>query len=49
MAQVKYRQGKYRETVQFCLKAESLAGKQPQLVTRNKELLQQAKKAVQPQ
>jgi len=49
MAQVKYRQGKYRDTVQFCLKAESLAGKQSQLVARNKELLQQAKKAVQPQ
>ncbi len=49
MAQVKYRQGKYRETIQFCLKADSLAGKQPQLATRNKELLQQAKKAAQPQ
>lgn len=49
MAQVKYRQGKYRDTVQFCLKADSLAGKQPQLVVRNKELLQQAKKAAQSQ
>jgi hypothetical protein len=47
MAQVKYRQGQYRETVQFCLKAESLAGKQPQLMARNKELLQQAKQAIQ--
>lgn len=49
MAQVKYRQGQYRETVQFCLKADSLAGKQPPLVARNKELLQQAKKALQAQ
>jgi predicted Zn-dependent protease len=48
MAQVKYRQKKYHEAVQFCLKADSLAGKQPQLLARNKELLQQAKKAVQP-
>lgn len=47
MAQVKYRQKKYSETVQFCLKSQSLAGKQPQLLTRNKELLQQAKKAAQ--
>ncbi len=49
LAQVKFRQGKYRETVQFCLKSDSLAGKQPQLLARNKELLQQAKKSVQPQ
>jgi tetratricopeptide (TPR) repeat protein len=47
MAQVKYRQGQYRETVQFCLKASSLAGKESQLVARNKELLGQAKKAMQ--
>jgi tetratricopeptide (TPR) repeat protein len=43
MAQVKYRQGHYRETVQFCLKANSLAGKESQLAARNKELLGQAK------
>jgi len=43
LAQVKYRQGKYRETVQLCLKVESLAAKQPQLIARNKELLRQAK------
>ena len=43
LAQVKYRQEKYRETVQFCLKVESLAAKQPQLIARNKELLRQAK------
>lgn len=47
MAQVKYRQGQYRETVQFCLKAGSLAGKESQLAARNKELLGQAKKAMQ--
>ena len=47
MAQVKYLQGQYRETVQFCLKAESLAGRQPQLMARNKELLQMAKQAMQ--
>lgn len=46
MAQVKYRQGQYRETVQFCLKSDSLARKQPQLLARNKELLRQAKKAM---
>jgi tetratricopeptide (TPR) repeat protein len=47
MAQVKYRQGLYRETVQFCLKAESLAGKQSPLAPRNRELLQQAQRAMQ--
>ena len=49
LAQVKYRQGKYRETVQLCLKAEALAGKQPQLVSLNKALMEQAKRAMQPQ
>ena len=49
LAQVKYHQGKYRETVQFCLKVESLAAKQPQLIARNKELLRQARsKSAQP-
>lgn len=48
MARVKYRQGQYRETVQFCLKADSLAGKETQLLARNQELLRQAKKAVPP-
>jgi tetratricopeptide (TPR) repeat protein len=47
MAQVKYRRGQYAETVQFCKKAESLAGKQPQLLARNRELLWQAQKALQ--
>jgi tetratricopeptide (TPR) repeat protein len=47
MAQVKYRQGQYRETVQFCLKAASLAGKESPLIARNKELQEQAKKAMQ--
>ncbi len=48
MAQVKYRQGQYRETVQFCLKSDSLAGKQAQLLARNQELQRQAKKAMSP-
>lgn len=47
MAQVKYKQKKYRETIQFCLKSQSLAGKQPQLSARNEELLRQAKQAAQ--
>ncbi|MFH0780961.1 MAG: hypothetical protein V2B20_03280 [Pseudomonadota bacterium] len=46
MAQVKYRQRQYREAVQFCLKSDSLAGKQTQLLARNKELLRLAKKAM---
>jgi hypothetical protein len=48
LAQVKYRQGQFRETVQFCLKSESLAGKQAQLLARNQDLLRQAKKAMPP-
>jgi cytochrome c-type biogenesis protein CcmH/NrfG len=46
MALVKYRQGKYQETVQFCLKAGSLAGQQPQLTSRNQELLKQAREEI---
>lgn len=46
MAQVKYRQGRYQETVQFCLKAESLAGKKSPLAPRNRELLEQARRAM---
>lgn len=49
MAEVKYRQGRYPETVQFCLKAESLAGKKSPLAPRNRELLQQAQRAMQAQ
>jgi len=49
MAEVKYRQGRYPETVQFCLKAESLAGKKSPLAPRNRELLQQAQQAMQAQ
>ncbi len=49
MAQLKYRQGRYPETVQFCLKAESLAGKNSPLAPRNRELLQQAQRAMQGQ
>ncbi len=49
MAQVKYRQGRYPETVQFCLKAKSLAGKNSPLAPRNLELLQQAQRAMQMQ
>ena len=49
LAEVKYRKGQYRETVQLCLKADSLAARYPQLVARNKELMAQAKKAMQPQ
>ncbi len=41
----KFRQKKYPQAVQFCLKAESLAGSQPGLMARNQVLLAQAKKA----
>jgi tetratricopeptide (TPR) repeat protein len=41
----KYRQKQYPQAVQFCLKAESLAGSQPGLMARNQVLLEQAKKA----
>lgn len=47
MAQVKYRQGRNAETVQFCLKAESLTGKKSPLAPRTRELLQQAQRALQ--
>lgn len=42
---VKFRQKQYPQAVQFCLKAESLAGSQPGLLARNQVLLTQAKKA----
>ena len=41
----KFRQKQYSQAVQFCLKAESLAGSQPGLMARNQVLLTQAKKA----
>lgn len=41
----KFRQKQYPQTVQLCLKAESLAGSQPGLLARNRVLLTQAKKA----
>ncbi|EKD35071.1 MAG: hypothetical protein ACD_75C02069G0002 [uncultured bacterium] len=41
----KFRQKQYPQAVQFCLKAESLAGSQPGLLARNQVLLTQAKKA----
>jgi Tfp pilus assembly protein PilF len=46
MALVKYRQEKYSQTVQFCLKADSLAGNHPRLTARNRELLEQARQAM---
>lgn len=45
LGMAKYRQGKYPQAIQFCLKAESLAASQPGLLARNRELLTQAKKA----
>lgn len=41
----KFRQKQYAQAVQFCLKAESLAGSQPGLIARNQVLLTHAKKA----
>ena len=41
----KFRQKQYPQAVQFCLKAESLAGSQPGLLARNQVLLAKAKKA----
>lgn len=43
LAQVKYLQRQYPQTVQFCLKADSLAASQPQLTSLNRELLEKAK------
>ncbi len=47
LAGVKYRRGQYAETVQLCLKSDSLAGKHSPLNERNKNLLGEAKKALQ--
>lgn len=44
LAKVKYQQQQYPQAVQFCLKADSLAGGQAQLIASNKELLENAKK-----
>lgn len=43
LAKVKYQQQQYPQTVQFCLKADSLAASQPQLAVLNRELLEKAK------
>ncbi len=45
LSMVKYRQERFSEAVQFCLKAESLAASQPALLARTRELLILAKKA----
>ena len=45
LGMAKYRQGQYPQTIQFCLKAESLAAGQPGTLARSRELLSQAKKA----
>lgn len=42
MALVKFRQGLYAQTIQFCLKAGSLAGSQYLLTDLNKKLMEQA-------
>jgi tetratricopeptide (TPR) repeat protein len=46
MALVKFQQGQYRQTVQFCLKTESLAARKPQLLSDVKQLKEQAEKAM---
>ncbi len=43
MALVKFRQGEYTQTVQFCLKAGSLAGNQYLLSDLNRKLMEQAR------
>lgn len=45
LALLKYRLGQYRQTIQFCLKTDSLAGREPQLAAQNRELLQLARAA----
>ena len=47
MAQVKFKQAEYSQTVQFCLKAKSLAASLPQLIERSRELMKQARQAMQ--
>lgn len=46
LARVKYRQDLYPQTIQFCLKTDSLAKNQTQLSSRNRELLMLAQKAI---
>ena len=43
MALVKFRQGQYAQTIQFCLKAGSLAGNQHLLADLNKKLMAEAR------
>lgn len=43
LARIKHQQAQYAQTIQFCLKSNSLATGQPQLTERNNQLLQQAK------
>lgn len=46
MAQAKYQQGQYPQSIQFCLKAESLAGSQPQVAAESRSLLRRAQTAM---
>ena len=48
MAKLKFDQGQYKDTVQFCLKSNSLAAGIPQLVTLNNRLIADAKAKQQP-
>jgi len=43
MAKVKYQQNLYNQTVQFCLKSKSLAGKNSQLIRLNDALIAEAR------
>jgi tetratricopeptide (TPR) repeat protein len=45
LSMAKYRQGRFSQAVQFCLKAESLAASQPALLLRARDLLSLARKA----
>lgn len=44
LAQVKYDKGEFEQTVQFCLKSESLARDNPELHNVNRILMEQAEK-----
>ncbi len=46
LARIKYEQAEYPQTIQFCLKSNSLAAGQPQLTERNNQLLHQARAKV---
>jgi len=46
MAAAKFDQGQFPQTIQLCLKAESLAGSQPQIAARSRTLLQKAQAAM---